>query len=234
VVHRDILFRLIKLVEAKDNVTAAHTWRVSLYTQAIAERMDFDRPTVQSMMRGAALHDVGKIDIPTDILNKPTRLNDEEIAVIRAHPMLGYRRLIALGETDQIVLDIVRSHHERLDGSGYPDGLEGDAIPLAARLFAVIDTFDAMTSVRSYRPTFRDDVVDRAFDDLNRYAGIWYCPATVKVFQRLFESGQLQWIHEHFNDAQSLRVLDSPVTVDEIEAVSQRAGRNVDSRRSSA
>lgn len=220
--NSDTLFRLTKLVEAKDNMTAAHTWRVALYTHALAEVMSFDQRTIRRMVRGAALHDLGKIDVPSHILNKPGSLTEEEFAVIRRHPVLGYKRLIDMGERDEIVLDLVRSHHERLDGSGYPDGLEGEAIPQVARLFAVIDSFDAMTSIRPYR---RDDGprdVRKAIDDLNRYAGIWYCPDTVERFTRLVESGRVDWIHNHFNDTQALRHLDSPHNVDEITVTSLR------------
>jgi HD-GYP domain-containing protein (c-di-GMP phosphodiesterase class II) len=224
-VNRDTLFRLTKLVEAKDNMTAAHTWRVALYTQALAEEMAFDPPVVRRMIRGAALHDLGKIDVPTRILNKPGALSDEEFAVIRRHPVLGHKRLIDMGETDDIVLDLVRCHHERLDGSGYPDGLRGEAIPQVARMFAVVDSFDAMTSIRPYRRSDDPTGVRHALDDLNRYAGIWYCPESVECFTLLFASGKVTWIHEHYNDTQALRHLDSPLSVEEIAAASARLRR---------
>jgi len=226
-VNRDTLFRLTKLVEAKDNMTAAHTWRVALYTQALAEVMSYDNSTVRRMVRGAALHDLGKIDVPSRILNKPGDLTKEEFAIVRRHPVLGHQRLIEMGETDVIVLDLVRSHHERLDGSGYPDGLEGPAIPPVARLFAVIDSFDAMTSIRPYRSAGSVEGVQTALDDLDRYAGIWYCSESVACFIRLIESGRVDWIHSHFNDIQALRNLDTPASEDEIaaEAIRITGGR---------
>jgi len=220
-VDRETLFRLAKLVETKDNVTAAHTWRVVLYTQALAEAMSFDQPTIRRMVRGAAVHDLGKIDVPSRILTKPGALTDREFEIIRQHPLLGYKRLITMGETDPIVLDLVRSHHERLDGSGYPDGLSGERIPESARLFAVVDSFDAMTSVRPYRRADESGNVDRAIEDLNRYAGSWYCEVAVRHFTRLFESGRLNWIHEHFNDARSLDGLDSPLDGGDVEIVTR-------------
>lgn len=210
------LFRLTKLVEAKDNMTAAHTWRVTLYTQALADVMDFDQAMIQRMIRGAALHDLGKIDVPGHILNKPGPLTEEEFAVIRHHPVLGHKRLINMGERDEVVLDLVRSHHERLDGSGYPDELKGETIPAVARLFTVIDSFDAMTSIRPYRRAEGPKEIRKAIDELNRYAGIWYCPRSVDRFTRLFESGRVDWIYNHFNDTQALRHLESPQSVDEI------------------
>jgi HD-GYP domain-containing protein (c-di-GMP phosphodiesterase class II) len=225
-VDRDTLFSLTRLVEAKDNMTAAHTWRVTLYTHALAEAMSYDLPIIRRMVRGAALHDLGKIDIPHRILNKPGPLTEEEFAVIRRHPVLGHQRLIKMGETDEIVLDLVRSHHERLDGSGYPDALEGEAIPEVARMFAVIDSFDAMTSVRPYRLVNSSNLVIGAIDDLRRYSGSWYCPESVECFVQLFESGSLGWIHEYFNDMQALHHLDSPRSEDEIAVTTMRMSGN--------
>lgn len=218
-VDRDTLLQLSKLVEAKDQITAAHTWRVALYTQALAEAMSFDHATVRRMVRGAAIHDIGKIDIPRRILNKPGRLTEQEFAIIRQHPVLGYERLVRMGETDEIVLDLVRSHHERLDGSGYPDGLVGKLIPPAARMFAVVDAFDAMTSLRPYRRSDAPNCVRNALTELNRYAGIWYCLESVQQFTSIFDSGSVNWIHEHFNDMQALRHLDSPISEDQVAEI---------------
>lgn len=212
--QRDTLMRLTDLVEVKDQCTAAHTWRVVLYIQALAEAMDVDVPIVQRMMRGAAVHDVGKIDIPAQILTKPGTLTEDEYRIIQRHAELGFDRLVAMNEDDAIVLAIVRSHHERLDGSGYPDHLRGESIPQPARLFAVVDAFDAMTSVRPYRPTVPATATSRARKELRDHREAWYCPRAVDVFIDLLDNGRLSWIQRHFNDTRACGSITSPPSID--------------------
>lgn len=213
---RDTLIQLTREVELKDRVTAAHTWRVALYTQAMAEALGCESRTIQRLMRGAALHDIGKVDIPAAILTKPGRLSEDEFEIIKQHPVLGYDRLRAIGEDDELILGLVRSHHERLDGTGYPDGLRDDDIPLPARLFAVIDTFDALTSVRPYRQEIGHEAAARAIDELRARTGSWYCHGAVDQFESLYHERRLDWIMRHFNDEASLEELGSP---DDIEVV---------------
>jgi putative nucleotidyltransferase with HDIG domain len=212
-----IVSALVHTVELKDESTAAHTWRVALYTQALAEAMGLARPDVERAMQAAVLHDIGKIDIPYGILAKPGRLTDEEYEVIKTHTVLGHDRLIRMGETDPLVLSLVRSHHERMDGSGYPDGLKGEAVPRPARIFAVIDTFDAMTSRRPYRQEVGEEAARRAIAELERHAGAWYCPEAVTLFHRLLESGALEWILHHLIDEQSLIDLPSAPPPGEVQ-----------------
>ena len=131
-----------RAVERKDMSTAAHTWRVTMYAQAIGEKVGLAKDDLFSFMLGAVVHDIGKLDIPREILTKPGRLDDVEYEVIKQHTVLGYDRLRRMGVRDPRVLNIVRSHHERLDGSGYPDQLVGDEISREARWFAVIDGVD--------------------------------------------------------------------------------------------
>ena len=158
----DIIHALVRTIELKDACTAAHTWRVVLYSRAMAERLGFDADVISRISDAAAMHDLGKIDIPDGILTKPGRLTDEEFEVIKTHPVLGQDRLVELGVTDQIMLDLVRHHHERWDGAGYPDRLEGERIPVGARIFSVIDTFDALTSFRPYRKDVGEAAAERA------------------------------------------------------------------------
>jgi HD-GYP domain-containing protein (c-di-GMP phosphodiesterase class II) len=191
---------LVSAIERKDALTAAHTWRVVLYSRALAEARGVDHATIARITQAAALHDVGKLDIPDAILQKPGKLTDEEFEVIKTHPALGHARLLALGETDDIILSLVRHHHERLDGLGYPDGLKGKAILLGPSLFSVIDSFDALTSIRPYRQDVGEAAAERAMEELYAAAGTRYCPEAVRAFDRLFRSGQLGWILEHFND----------------------------------
>lgn len=218
---RDIVQALVRAVELKDQSTAAHTWRVALYTMALSEAIGTPRDQIESLMRGAVLHDVGKIDIPQAILSKPARLSDEEFEIIRRHPVLGHERLLRMGETEPVVLQIVRSHHERVDGSGYPDGLAGHGIPAAARAFAVIDSFDAMTSFRPYRPSVDGEAARRALHELQDRAGTWYCEDAVQAFTRLFEAGRLNWILRHFNDPAQVSGLPHLPDQQELIAVTQ-------------
>lgn len=200
----DIIQALVRTIELKDLSTAAHTWRVVLYTRAMAEHFGLPHQQVERLAAGAALHDLGKIDIPDEILQKPGPLSDEEFAIIRTHPVRGHERLVNMGETDPLILDLVRHHHERFDGAGYPDRLRGDGeggVPAAARYFAVIDTFDALTSVRPYRREVGPDAAERAMEELHRGIGDRYAADSVNAFTALFRRGEIAWIMEYFNDA---------------------------------
>lgn len=196
----EVVESLVLQLESKDHSTAAHTWRVVLYARALAEQFEVDSERLASITVGAALHDVGKLDVPTQILTKAGPLTDEEFAVIKQHPVLGFDRLVNLGETDPVVLGLVRSHHERIDGQGYPDRLGESAIPPAARYFAVIDTFDALTSVRPYRAEVGPAAAEHAIEELHRGIGSRYCAECVDAFVRLYRRGDLMWILEYYND----------------------------------
>jgi HD-GYP domain-containing protein (c-di-GMP phosphodiesterase class II) len=140
---------------------------------------------------GAHLHDIGKIGIPDAILDKPGRLNPQEMEMIKLHPVIG-DQIIGKTRLFQSVADIVRHHHERYDGKGYPDGLRGDEIPLGARVVAVADAFDAMTSPRPYRPALDRAV---AINELVRCCNSQFDSELVEVFVKLVEDGaQLQLV----------------------------------------
>ena len=190
----------VRELEARDQSTAAHTWRVVLYARALAEDAGVDAALLDRITLGAAVHDIGKLDTPLEILQKPGPLTPEEFVVIQLHPVHGIRRLQKIGETDEIVLNLVRHHHERVDGLGYPDRLRGESIPLAARYFSVVDTFDALTSVRPYRMDVGHDAGVRAIAELRNGQGTRYCEHAVDRFAALFERGDLEWILHHFND----------------------------------
>jgi putative nucleotidyltransferase with HDIG domain len=192
---------LVRQIEVKDASTAAHTWRVTLYARALAEAAALDHTVIQRVTHAAALHDVGKLEIPDEILQKPGPLTPEERLVIQTHSDAGWRWLRAMGESDELVLGLVRHHHERMDGTGYPDGLKGERIPLAARHFAVIDSFDAMTSIRPYRSDVSEEAAERALQEIEKHAGAWYCPQSVELFAKAYRGGELVWIHQHYNDA---------------------------------
>lgn len=199
---------LVREIETKDLSTAAHTWRVVLYSRALAEYFGTEQSVVQRITDGAALHDVGKIDIPIEILQKPGPLTDDEFGVIKRHPLLGHERLVGLGVSDPIVLDLVRWHHERTDGRGYPDGLKGEEIPPSARYFAVIDTFDAMTSRRPYRAEVGHDAGDKAIAELYAGVGTRYCRECVEAFDGLYRRGELDYILMYCNENDELAELE--------------------------
>lgn len=197
----ELVGALVGVLEAKDAVTAAHTWRVVLYTRTLAESFGVARSEIERLTFGAALHDVGKIDLPDEILLKPGPLTEQEFEIVRTHPALGHERLLRMDERDPLLLDIVRHHHERVDGRGYPDGLRGDAIPRAARWFAVIDTFDALTSLRPYRQDTGADAARKAIREIQAGTGSRYDPEVVSTFADLYHTGRLHWILNYFNDS---------------------------------
>jgi putative nucleotidyltransferase with HDIG domain len=196
----DIIQALVRTIEIKDASTAAHTWRVVLYARAMAERLGLDAQMIRRVTYGASLHDLGKIDVPDGILTKPGRLTEEEFEIMKTHTTLGHDRLVRMGETDPVVLNLVRHHHERWDGAGYPDGLAGNDIPLSARLFSVIDTFDALTSFRPYRQEVGEEAAERAIGAIRSGSGSRYWPDAVELFARMHDGGELNWILHHYND----------------------------------
>ncbi len=137
-------------VEMRDYGTEAHCLRVALYAGTLGEKMDIDTPTMRALLAGAFLHDVGKIGIPDSVLLKNGKLTPGEFDVMRRHSVLGANLLAELPSFHD-ALPIVRHHHERYDGTGYPDGLRGEDIPIIARAFTVVDVFDALVSPRPYK-----------------------------------------------------------------------------------
>jgi putative two-component system response regulator len=146
-----VVLSFARTVEAKSHYTQGHSERVGCYATALGEEAGLLTAEMDVLRRGAVLHDIGKISLPDAILNKPGPLTDEEYALVKRHPLEGVRILEGL-RSIQAVLPLVRWHHERLDGGGYPDGLRGDAIPRLVRILAVADVYDAVSSERPYRP----------------------------------------------------------------------------------
>ncbi len=145
------LFSLASAVEAKDNYTLGHTQRVANLAVALGKRLSLGEKEIFALRLGGILHDVGKIGIAEEILNKPGKLEPHEWEEMKSHPEIGYRICLPLKSTIGIALDVVRHHHEKLDGSSYPDGLKGDEISLAARIMCVVDIYDALVTNRPYR-----------------------------------------------------------------------------------
>ena len=204
-----IVQSLVHEIERKDLSTAAHTWRVVLYTRAMAESLNIDHEQIALITQAAALHDIGKLDLPDEILQKPGKLTDEEFEIIKYHPVTGYARMIDLDVTEEPILDLVRYHHERWDGRGYPFQLKSEDIPIGARLFAVIDSFDAMTSVRPYRQVLGDKAAELALIELQAGMGTQYWPEAVEAFTTLFQTGGLDHILHYFNDEVTLPAFEN-------------------------
>lgn len=150
--EEEIIFRLALAVEYRDNDTGDHTWRVARYSQIIAEALGLPPSLCHRIYLAAPLHDVGKVAVPDGILLKKGALTTEEFSVVRTHTEIGRRILDdSASELIRLAAEIAEAHHEKWDGSGYPNGLAGPAIPLAARIVAVADVFDALTTVRPYK-----------------------------------------------------------------------------------
>jgi putative nucleotidyltransferase with HDIG domain len=165
-------------LDYKDHETQGHSQRVTAYTMAIASRMGIPKEQIETIARGAFLHDIGKMAIPDQILNKPEKLTPEEITVMREHCYLGYK-LVQKIPVLREAAEIVYSHQERFDGTGYPRHLKGEEIPLGARIFSVADTLDAITSHRAYRQA---QSLSAARAEIKRCSGSQFDPEVVGVF----------------------------------------------------
>jgi HD-GYP domain-containing protein (c-di-GMP phosphodiesterase class II) len=182
--YRQTLWALGSALESRDVETNAHSFRVMKYSQALATAMGIDGKELKDIEYGVFLHDIGKIGVPDAILFKPAKLTEDEWAVMRQHPARG-RYLLSGIKFLEGGLDIVYSHHERWDGKGYPQGLAGERIPLGARIFAVGDTLDAMTSDRPYRKALSYDV---ARAEILTNSGVQFDSGVVKVFSDFNDS----------------------------------------------
>jgi putative nucleotidyltransferase with HDIG domain len=174
----DTITAFVNAIESKDPYLKGHSARVALYATEIARAMQLDEETVQVVNRGAMLHDLGKLSIMDTILRKPERLTADEFTLIKAHPVVGERILKPLRFLAREAC-AVRHHHERYDGNGYPDGLSGDSIPLAARIVTVADVFDAVTSNRPYRTALP---VEAAREEIVRGRGTHFDPQVADAF----------------------------------------------------
>ncbi len=169
---------LVRTVEARDHYTSGHSLRVRRYSLLLADALCLNERLRQQLSLAAKLHDIGKIGVPDLILNKPGALTEEEFDVVKQHPVIGERILAPIIRNINILASI-RSHHERIDGRGYPDGLSKDGIPLLARVLAVADCFDALTSARAYRSAL---AVPEAVKLLEEGAGKQFQPEIVRAF----------------------------------------------------
>ncbi|HZE06028.1 MAG TPA: HD-GYP domain-containing protein [Solirubrobacteraceae bacterium] len=179
--YRATVRALSNAVEARDAYTGKHAERVAAYGIEIARAMGLPRPDAPEMEFGFLLHDIGKVAVPDAILYKPGALTAEERALMARHPAVGAE---IIGDIEFLAeaAAVVRSHHERWDGTGYPDGLAGEQIPVAARVFAVADVLDALTTDRPYRPSFP---LSEARAMISRESGTHFDPAVIEAFHRI-------------------------------------------------
>lgn len=194
--YMDTIGILRQTVEAKDPYTRGHSDRVSEYSVLIGQKLNLDDKTLHTLKIGGLFHDIGKIGIPDSILLKESKLDDDEYSQIRNHPSIGAH---ILGDVAMFkdIIPIVLHHHEKFDGHGYPSQLKGEDIPYLARIAAVADTFDAMTSKRSYRNALPLDVVK---DEIKRCSGTQFDPAIAEVFLDILNNdyGKIQEIQEKY------------------------------------
>jgi putative nucleotidyltransferase with HDIG domain len=176
---------LANALDSRDAYTMHHSANVAKYSMQIAEKMNLSKENCEIIHKGALLHDIGKIGIPEHILKKNKKLTSEEYEIIKSHPKIGYEMIEHVGSFhNNGILDIVLYHHERYDGKGYPLGLKGNQIPLYARIVAVADTFDAMTTKRVYRDKLS---LDYTLHEIWKNKGSQFDPEVVDVFLSLFD-----------------------------------------------
>jgi hypothetical protein len=198
--HREDLLRSLLvmawMVEARDPYTGGHLWRVSRFSRLLASELDLPASDVARISLGGFLHDLGKISVPDHILNKKDRLSDEEYAVIKTHPDVGWR-MLAGHPLAQLAEAAIRAHHEMPDGKGYPRGLRAGEIPLDARVVGICDAFDAMTSTRPYR---RGMPIANALAIIEAHLGRQFDQVFGERFLALGKDGMLDHIVGHSDE----------------------------------
>lgn len=184
-------------VEAKDTYTRGHSERVSAYSVLIGEKMELSSRRLKTLKIGGIFHDVGKIGVPDSILLKEDKLTDDEYSKIKKHTVVGAEMLEPVSYFKN-VLPIIKYHHERYDGTGYPEGLKGEKIPILARIVAVADSFDAMTSKRSYRNSLS---LKKVKTELEKGKGTQFDPQIADVFLDIIENDydKIKEIQKTFN-----------------------------------
>jgi putative two-component system response regulator len=186
-----VLFSLARSIEGKDPYTHGHCERLAEYSAALGEHLGLPQDQITALRRAGVVHDIGKIAVPDAILLKPGRLTPEEWVIIHEHSVIG-ERICAPLKSFRLVLPIIRHHHEKLDGSGYPDGLKGDEIPIAARVLQIVDVYDALTTERPYKKAF--SITDALQTIKREVAKGWWDPRIFDQFEQLVRSGAAEFL----------------------------------------
>ncbi|MBF0170231.1 MAG: HD domain-containing protein [Nitrospinae bacterium] len=193
--NRDAIYSLAMAAEAKDDDTGDHVRRIQHYTAALATRLGLSREDVDLISLSSIMHDVGKISVPDGILKKPAKLTDEEFGAMRTHTEHGMK-ILPKKEFFRMAREIARHHHERWDGGGYPDKLAGEDIPYAARIVAVTDVFDALTSERPYKKAWP---FEKAMEVMREGSGSHFDPKMIDAWVQLYDEGVLLRIHQQWS-----------------------------------
>ena len=188
----EVMEALAHTIDAKDEYTRGHSVRVAKYSRMLAKSLGLPPEDCENVYYMALLHDIGKIGVPNELINKPSKLTDEEYDVIKIHPSVGYDILAEIKSRPDLVIG-ARWHHERYDGKGYPDGKKGEDIPFFARIIAVADSYDAMTSNRSYREYMPQDKVK---SEIEKNAGTQFDPDVAKCMISIIENDVEYTLHE--------------------------------------
>jgi putative two-component system response regulator len=180
-----VLYSLARSIEGKDHYTGGHCERLADLSAQLGERMGLPAEEIKALRRAGVVHDIGKVAVPDSILLKPSRLTPREQKIIRQHPVVG-EQICAPLRSFQLVLPIIRHHHEKMDGSGYPDGLKGERIPLTARILQIVDVFDALSTARPYKPALS---LEKSLSVMKKEVTKgWWDPTVYAIFEELIES----------------------------------------------
>jgi putative two-component system response regulator len=186
-----VLFTLARSIEGKDPYTHGHCERLMNYSVSLGEHLGLIEEQITALRRAGIVHDIGKIAVPDAILLKPGKLTPEEWKLIQEHPVVG-ERICAPLKSFRAVLPIIRHHHEKFNGSGYPDGLRAEAIPVTARILQIVDVYDALTTVRPYKPAF--SITDALQTMKEEVAKGWWDPQIFHEFERLVRTGTADFL----------------------------------------
>ncbi|WP_423301992.1 HD domain-containing phosphohydrolase [Deferribacter thermophilus] len=203
--HFDSIRTLAKVLELKDIETEGHGERVAVLSMYLADKFNLNRYQKGQLIIGAYLHDLGKVGIPDKIIFKNSSLTEDEIDIIRKHVEYGYN-VIKENEILGVAKDVILYHHERWDGKGYPFGMKGDEIPIVARIFSVVDVFDALISQRPYKQAYS---FDKAMNIIKSYSGNYFDPEIVNVFTELSEADYKELFDNLDEDSLNLLIFDA-------------------------